>query len=183
MRSTGEVLGLEENFPLLFYKSQVGIGTAKAAGSELPHASAAWENKKVLISLSNKESQKDQVLMIGKTLKDLGFTLVGTQGTADFYNANGIKCEVVNKIGGGRPDVVDLIMNKEVCLVINTPKAKRNYAEDRKTIRKVCLKYKVSYITTLAGAVAAVKGIEAVKNGNGGEGGVKSLQEYHSLIK
>ena len=177
MRSTGEVLGLAETFPLAFYKSQ------EAAGSELPHAPAAWENKKVLISLSNKESQKDQVLMIGKTLKDLGFTLVGTQGTADFYNANGIKCEVVNKIGGGRPDVVDMIMNKEVCLVINTPKAKRNYAEDRKTIRKVCLKYKVSYITTLAGAVAAVKGIEAVKNGNGGEGGVRSLQEYHSLIK
>ncbi|MDY5124081.1 MAG: carbamoyl-phosphate synthase large subunit [Treponema sp.] len=177
MRSTGEVLGLAETFPLAFYKSQ------EAAGSELPHAPAAWENKKVLISLSNKESQKDQVLMIGKTLKDLGFTLVGTQGTADFYNSNGIKCDVVNKIGGGRPDVVDMIMNKEVCLVINTPKAKRNYAEDRKTIRKVCLKYKVSYITTLAGAVAAVKGIEAVKNGNGGEGGVKSLQEYHALIK
>ena len=177
MRSTGEVLGLAETFPLAFYKSQ------EAAGSELPHAPAAWENKKVLISLSNKESQKDQVLMIGKTLKNLGFTLVGTQGTADFYNANGIKCEVVNKIGGGRPDVVDLIMNKEVCLIINTPKAKRNYAEDRKTIRKVCLKYKVSYITTLAGAVTAVKGIEAVKNGNGGEGGVKSLQEYHALIK
>ena len=177
MRSTGEVLGLAETFPLAFYKSQ------EAAGSELPHAPAAWENKKVLISLSNKESQKDQVLMIGKTLKDLGFTLVGTQGTADFYNANGIKCDVVNKIGGGRPDVVDMIMNKEVCLVINTPKAKRNYAEDRKTIRKMCLKYKVSYITTLAGAVAAVKGIEAVKNGNGGEGGVKSLQEYHALIK
>ena len=177
MRSTGEVLGLAETFPLAFYKSQ------EAAGSELPHAPAAWENKKVLISLSNKESQKDQVLMIGKTLKDLGFTLVGTQGTADFYNSNGIKCEVVNKIGAGRPDVVDLIMNKEVCLVINTPKAKRNYAEDRKTIRKMCLKYKVSYITTLAGAVAAVQGIAAVKNGNGGEGGVKSLQEYHSLIK
>ena len=177
MRSTGEVLGLAETFPLAFYKSQ------EAAGSELPHAPAAWENKKVLISLSNKESQKDQVLMIGKTLKDLGFTLVGTQGTADFYNANGIKCDVVNKIGGGRPDVVDMIMNKEVCLVINTPKAKRNYAEDRKTIRKMCLKYKVSYITTLAGAVAAVKGIEAVKNGMGGEGGVRSLQEYHSLIK
>ena len=177
MRSTGEVLGLAANFPLAFYKAQ------EAAGSELPHAPAAWENKKVLISLSNKESQKKEVLTIGKTLKDLGFTLIGTQGTADFYNANGIKCEVVNKIGAGRPDVVDLIMNKEVCLVINTPKAKRNYAEDRKTIRKACLKYKVSYITTIAGALAAVKGIESVKNGNGGEGGVKSLQEYHSLIK
>ena len=94
MRSTGEVLGLAENFPLAFYKSQVGSGTAcgaktvrwtvfsespsscaaKAAGSELPHAPAAWENKKVLISLSNKEGQKDQVLEIGKTLKNLGFT-------------------------------------------------------------------------------------------------------------
>lgn len=177
MRSTGEVLGLAETFPLAFYKSQ------EAAGSELPHAPEAWENKKVLISLSNKESQKDEVLAIGKTLKDLGFTLIGTKGTADFYNSNGIKCEVVNKIGGGRPDVVDLIMNKEVCLVINTPKAKRNYAEDRKTIRKVCLKYKVSYITTLAGALAAVKGIAAVKNGTGGEGGVKSLQEYHKMVK
>ena len=177
MRSTGEVLGLAENFPLAFYKAQ------EAAGSELPHAPAAWENKKVLISLSYKEGQKDQVIEIGKTLKDLGFTLVATEGTADFYNENGIKCDVVNKIGAGRPDVIDMIMNKEVCLVINTPKAKRNYAEDRKTIRKACLKYKVSYITTLAGALAAVKGIEAVKNGNGGEGGVKSLQEYHSLIK
>ena len=177
MRSTGEVLGLAENFPLAFYKAQ------EAAGSELPHAPAAWENKKVLISLSNKEGQKEEVLTIGKTLKDLGFTLVGTQGTADFYNSNGIKCEVVNKIGAGRPDVVDMIMNKEVFLVINTPKAKRNYAEDRKTIRKMCLKYKVSYITTIAGALAAVKGIESVKNGNGGEGGVKSLQDYHSLIK
>ena len=177
MRSTGEVLGLAETFPLAFYKAE------EAAGSELPHAPAAWENKKVLISLSNKEGQKEEVLKIGKTLKDLGFTLIGTQGTADFYNSNNIKCEVVNKIGAGRPDVVDLIMNKEVCLVINTPKAQRNYAEDRKTIRKACLKYKVSYITTLAGALAAVQGIAAVKNGNGGEGGVKSLQEYHSLIK
>ncbi|MBQ8680079.1 MAG: carbamoyl-phosphate synthase large subunit [Treponema sp.] len=177
MRSTGEVLGLAENFPLAFYKAQ------EAAGSELPHAPAAWENKKVLISLSNKEGQKDQVLLIGKTLKNLGFTLLGTKGTADFYNANGIKCEFVNKIGGGRPDVIDVILNKEVCLVINTPKAKRNYAEDRKTIRKACLKYKVPYITTLAGAVAAVQGIEAVKGGHGGEGSVKSLQEYHALIK
>ena len=177
MRSTGEVLGMADNFPLAFDKAQ------EASDSDLPHAPAAWENKKVLISLSDKENQKDQVITIGKILSDLGFTLLGTKGTADFYNTHGIKCGEVNKIGGGRPDVIDLILNKEVCLVINTPKAKRNYAEDRKTIRKACLKYKVAYITTLAGAMAAVKGIEAVKHGNGGEGGVKSLQEYHSMIK
>ena len=159
------------------------VVAGEAAGSKLPHAPSAWENKKVLISLSDRESQKEQVILIGKTLKNLGFTILATQGTADFFNSNGIKCDVVNKIGGGRPDVVDLIMNKDVSLVINTPRAKRNYAEDRKTIRKVCLKYKVSYITTLAGALAAVQGIESVKNGLGGEGGVKSLQDYHSMIK
>ena len=177
MRSTGEVLGMAEDFALSFYKSQ------EAAGADLPHAPTAWENKKVLISLSDKENEKDTVLFIGKTLQQLGFTLLATDGTADFYNAHGIKCDVVNKIGAGRPDVLDSIMNKEVCLVINTPKAKRNYAEDRKTIRKACLKYKVAYITTLAGAKAAVQGIASVKNGHGGEGGVKSLQEYHGMIK
>ncbi len=177
MRSTGEVLGLAESFPVAFYKAE------EAAGSELPPAPEAWENKKVLLSFSDKEgAAKEQVLAIGKTLSKVGFTLVGTEGTADFYNANGIKCGVVNKIGAGRPDVVDLIMNKDVCLVINTPKAKRNYEEDRKTIRKACLKYKISYITTLAGALAAVQGIESVHSGKG-EGGVYSLQELHSLIK
>ena len=85
MRSTGEVLGIAEAFPMAFYKSQ------EAASSELPHAPAAWENKKILLSLSDKENQKEQVLMIGKTLKSLGFTLVATEGTADFYNSNGIK--------------------------------------------------------------------------------------------
>ena len=65
-------------------------------------------------------------------------------------------------------------MNKEVCLVINIPKAQRNYAEDRKTIRKLCLKYKVTYITTLAGALTAVKGIEFVEHFK------KELLEYLS---
>ena len=177
MRSTGEVLGLADNYPLAFYKSQ------EAAGCELPHAPEPWENKKVLISLSDTHSQEEQVLTIGKTLKNLGFTILATEGTAAFYESHGIKCEHVNKIGEGRPDVVDRILNNEICLAINTPRAKRNYAEDRKTIRKACLKYKVPYITTLAGALAAVKGIEAVKDGKGGEGGVKSLQEYHAQVK
>lgn len=74
----------------------------------------------MLISLSNKESTKEQVLLIGRTLSELGFTLIVTKGTADFYNTNGIVCQTINKIGAGRPDVADLIMNKEVKLVINT---------------------------------------------------------------
>lgn len=178
MRSTGEVLGLAESFPVAFYKAE------EAANSELPQAPMAWENKKVLLSFSDKEGAAgEQVLTVAKVLTNLGFTLVATEGTADFFNKNGIKCTFVHKIGAGRPDVVDMIMNREVVLVINTPKAKRNYAEDRKTIRKVCLKYKVSYITTLAGAIAAAKGIEAIFGNKGEEGGVKSLQEYHAMIK
>lgn len=178
MRSTGEVLGLAESFPVAFYKAE------EAANSELPQAPKAWENKKVLLSFSDKEGTAgEQVLTVAKVLTNLGFTLVATEGTADFFNKNGIKCAFVHKIGAGRPDVVDMIMNREVVLVINTPKAKRNYAEDRKTIRKVCLKYKVSYITTLAGAIAAAKGIEAIFGNKGEEGGVKSLQEYHAMIK
>ena len=177
MRSTGEVLGLAESFPIAFYKAQ------EAAGDRLPTAPETGETKKILISLIEKKTQKDQVLYIGKTLSDLGFTLVATEGTAEFFAGEGIKCEVVNKIGGGRPDIIDSIMNKEVCLVINTPKAKRSHTEDRITIRKACLKYKVPYITTLAGAYAAVQGIAAVKNGNGGTGEVKSLQEYHAMVK
>lgn len=178
MRSTGEVLGLAESFPVAFYKAE------EAANSELPQAPKAWENKKVLLSFSDKEGAAgEQVLTVAKVLTNLGFTLVATEGTADFFNKNGIKCAFVHKIGAGRPDVVDMIMNREVVLVINTPKAKRNYAEDRKTIRKVCLKYKVSYITTLAGAIAAAKGIEAIFGNKGEEGGVKSLQEYHAMIK
>lgn len=70
----------------------------------------------------------------------------------------------------------------QTCLRVDNALANRKTAESRLQA-KACLKYKVSYITTIAGAVAAVKGIEAVKNGNGGEGGVKSLQEYHALIK
>ncbi len=178
MRSTGEVLGLADSFPVAFYKAE------EAANSELPKAPMAWENKKVLLSFSDKESVAgEQVLSVGKILTNLGFTLIATDGTADFFNKNGIKCAVVHKIGAGRPDVVDMIMNREVALVINTPKAKRNYAEDRKTIRKVCLKYKVSYITTLAGAIAAAKGIQAIFENKGEEGGVKSLQEFHGMIK
>ncbi|MBQ0051047.1 MAG: carbamoyl-phosphate synthase large subunit [Treponema sp.] len=175
MRSTGEVLGMAESFPVAFYKAQ------EAAGDSLPMPPKAGETKKILISLIEKKTQKDQVLYIGKTLSELGFTLVATEGTAEFFASEGIKCEVVNKIGGGRPNVIDSIMNKEVCLVINTPKAKRSHTEDRITIRKACLKYKVPYITTLAGAYAAVQGIAGVKNGD--EGSVKSLQEYHAMVK
>ncbi|MBQ9631288.1 MAG: carbamoyl-phosphate synthase large subunit, partial [Treponema sp.] len=125
MRSTGEVLGLAKNFPLAFYKAE------EAAGTTLPYAPNAWENKKVYISLGTLETKLDdtkkqssQFLEIAKTLQALGFTLIATQAAADFFNSNKINCGVVNKIGAGRPNVIDLLLNGEVHLVINPPSHK-----------------------------------------------------------
>ncbi|MDY4133486.1 carbamoyl-phosphate synthase large subunit, partial [Treponema sp.] len=174
MRSTGEVLGLSDSFPLAYFKSQEG------AGAELPSAPKAGEKKKILVSLSDKVALKEQIIEVGKKLYSLGFELLATEGTAKYFTENGIPCEKVNKIAEGRPNVMDVILNKEVCLCINTPSVRRGVVADEEAIRKAALKYKVPYITTIAAARAAALGIEASKEG---KGGVKSLQEFHAAIK
>ena len=168
MRSTGEVLGLSNDPALAYYKSQ------EAAGSILPSEGS------VLISLSDKVNLADQAVEVGKEFQKLGFRIYATEGTAKFYEKAGVKCEVVNKIAEGRPNILDLILNKQVSLVINTPWAKRDAVADESAIRKAAIKYKVPYITTLAGAYNTVKGISAAKAGHGE---VKSLQEYHASIE
>ena len=168
MRSTGEVLGLSSDYALAYYKSQ------EAAGSILPSEGA------VLISLSDKVNLADQAMAVGQEFQKLGFKIYATEGTAKFYEKGGVKCEVVNKINEGRPDVLDVIVNKQVSLIINTPWAKRDAIKDESAIRKAAIKYKVPYITTLAGAYNTVKGISAAK---AGKGEVKSLQEYHASIE
>ena len=174
MRSTGEVLGLSRDFDLAFYKSQ------EAAGSELPGAPKTGETKKVLVSLSDKVNLKEQIIEVGKNLSSLGFEILATEGTAKYFNDNGIACTKISKIAEGRPNVLDAILNKEVCLCINTPSVRRGVIQDEEAIRKAALKYKVPYITTIAAARAAIAGMEAVKNG---KGSVKSLQEFHAAIK
>ena len=174
MRSTGEVLGLSDSFPLAYFKSQEG------AGAELPSAPKAGEKKKILVSLSDKVALKEQIIEVGKKLSSLGFELIATEGTAKYFAENGIPCEKVNKLAEGRPNVLDVILNKEVCLCINTPSVRRGVVADEEAIRKAALKYKVPYITTIAAARAAALGIEASKEG---KGGVKSLQEFHAAIK
>ncbi|SHG46279.1 carbamoyl-phosphate synthase large subunit [Fibrobacter sp. UWH9] len=168
MRSTGEVLGLSEDFALAYYKSQ------EAAGSILPSSGA------VLISLSDKTNLCDQAIEVGQRFQDLGFKIYATEGTAKFYEKAGVKCEVVNKIAEGRPNVLDVILNKQVNLIINTPWARRDAVADESAIRKAAIKYKTPYITTLAAALDTVKGIAAAKSG---KGAVKSLQEYHASIE
>ena len=166
MRSTGEVLGLARNPALAFCKSQ------EAAGAPLP------EHGAVLASLSVKNDEAAAVL---KDFVALGFKLYATPGTKRFLDPYGIESESINKIGKGRPDVIDLILNKQVDFIINTPSPRRDALADGSSIRKAALKYRVPYMTTLAAAEMSVKGIAAVRAE--GKGGVESIQEYHASIR
>ena len=166
MRSTGEVLGLADTFGLAYYKSQ------EAAGLPLP-----TKPGKVLVSLSEKP---DEAAAAVKRLVDLGFTVFATEGTAAWLREHGVPAYVVAKIGEGRPDCLDLIKNREVSLIINTPSGRRDSRADDSRIRRNAIKYKVPYLTTLAAVLAASEGIAAAFNG---QGEVRSLQSYHASIK
>ena len=165
MRSTGEVLGLADSFGLAYYKSQ------EAAGSPLP-----TEVGKILVSLSDKP---DEAVVAVKKFVELGFEVVGTEGTIEFLNQKGVSGKVIAKIGEGRPDVLDAIKNREVKLIINTPSGRRDARADDCRIRQAAIKYKVPYLTTIAAATAASEGIAAAMSG---KGEVRSLQSYHSSI-
>ena len=165
MRSTGEVLGLAETFGLAYYKSQ------EAAGSPLP-----TEPGKLLVSLSEKH---DDAVQAVKNFADLGFEIVGTEGTIAFLRERGVEGRVIAKIGEGRPDVLDAIKNREVKLIVNTPSGRRDARADDCRIRQAAIKYRVPYLTTIAAALAASEGIAAAR---AGKGEVKSLQEYHAQI-
>jgi carbamoyl-phosphate synthase large subunit len=164
MRSTGEVLGMADSFGLAFCKAQ------EAAKSTLPTEGT------VLLSVAEKD---DELAYIGREFQKLGFKLRATRGTCDFLNAKGVAAEVINKQHEGRPNITDAIANKEIQLVINTPASRQSQADDS-YIRKAAIRCKVPYITTLAAAIASVKGIAASR---GARSGVKSLQTYHQEIK
>ena len=164
MRSTGEVLGLAESFGLAFFKAQ------EATQQRLPTEGG------VLISLIDKE--KPAGLEVARRFKDLGFNIIATKGTHNFLSENGIESEPIDKMHEGRPNIVDAITNKEIQLVVNTPIGRKGQYDDS-YIRKAAIKHKVPYVTTMAAAIAAAKGIEAYKKGHGA---VKSLQSYHADI-
>ena len=167
MRSTGEVLGMASTFGLAYFKSQ------EAADGALP----TERGGKMLVSLSEKP---DQAAHVVREFKKLGFSIVGTSGTIEWLAEHGIHGEMVNKIGEGRPNVLDLILNNEVKLILNTPSGRRDARADDASIRKAAIKYRIPYLTTLAAAAAAANGIRAARDT---QGGVKSLQAYHADIK
>ena len=160
MRSTGEVLGLADSFALAFYKAQ------EAAGYRLP------ESGTVLLSVAEKN---DAVVEVGRRCAEMGFKIRATAGTHAFLARHGIPSEPIYKLTEGRPNIIDEIVNGEIQLVINTPIGKRSQIDDS-YIRKAAIKYKLPYITTLAAALATVKGIAASRAGHGD---VRSLQSYH----
>ncbi len=116
---------------------------------------------------------------VAKKLKELGFRIVATEGTARFLKENGIDVEVIPKISEGRPNVIDEIINRRIDLIINTPKGKRERSEGY-LIRRTAVDFGIPYITTIAGAIAAVRGIEAVKKA---KMTIKSIQEYHKEVE
>jgi carbamoyl-phosphate synthase large subunit len=165
MRSTGEVLGMADSFGLAYYKAQEG------ALQCLPTEGT------VLITTADMDKQA--VLQAARRFDELGFKIKATRGTHQFLVENGIASERIDKMHEGRPNIVDAIKNKEIHLVINTPAGKLSKYDDS-YIRKSSIKYKVPYLTTVAAAVAAAKGIQAFRKGRSK---VKSLQTYHADIK
>jgi len=164
MRSTGEVLGMADNAGLAFYKAQ------EAAGQALPMEGA------VLITVTDPD--KPGVIEVARRFVELGFAVKATKGTQRYLSEHGIQAQPIMKMHEGRPNITDAIKNREIQLVINTPGGKLS-ATDDSYIRKAAIKCKVPYITTIAAAIAAAKGIAACRQGRGE---VKSLQEYHADI-
>ncbi|MCR5721401.1 MAG: carbamoyl-phosphate synthase large subunit, partial [Lachnospiraceae bacterium] len=166
MRSTGEVLGISENFGEAFYKAQEATQTC------LPLEGTA------LVSVN--DNDKPELLDVIKPLAECGFKFVATGRTYELIKNAGYEVKKACKIYEGRPDVSDYIINREVQLVINTPIGKKS-AHDDSYIRKAAIRAKIPYITTMAAAKATAEGIKAVKSG--AHSAVKSLQELHASIK
>lgn len=164
MRSTGEVLGMADSFGLAFFKAQ------EAAKQALPTAGT------VLITVA--ASDRPGVVDVAKQFSQIGFKIRATEGTHQFLALHSIESEPILKLLDGRPNIVDAIKNGAIQLVVNTPSGKLSKNDDS-YIRKAAIQYKVPYITTLAAAIAAAKGIAARQKGGRQ---VKSIQEYHTDI-
>ena len=163
MKSTGEVMGVGKTFGEAFIKSQLG------AGVRLPRAGQ--------VVLSVKQSDKPRMVEVARALLAMGFTLAATKGTAAAIQAAGMPCKAVNKVAEGRPHIVDMIKNDEVVLVINTVEERRNAIADSRQIRTSALQARVTTYTTMAGAEAAVDGMQYLDHL-----GVISVQEMHAQL-
>jgi carbamoyl-phosphate synthase large subunit len=159
MKSTGEVMGAGFTFGEAYAKAQF------AAGIIIPKGGKAL--------LSVREQDKPAAVSLAKELKERGFTLVATRGTAATLQAAGVPCEAVNKVREGRPHVVDMIKNDELSLIVNTTEGKQAILESF-SIRREAVSHKVTYYTTIAAAKATVIALDHLD-----EAGVNKLQDLH----
>jgi len=165
MKSTGEVMGLDEDFGLAFVKSQI------AAGQLLPKSGT------VFVSVKNRD--KRAVVLVAERLEELGFALVATSGTAKALQRYGLHAKPVKKVHEGRPNVLDLLKSGQIQLVINTPSGRLPRA-DEVLIRSAASTLGIPCITTIAGAQASVNGIAALLKR---QLTVKPIQQYHELLR
>jgi len=159
MRSTGEVMGIDEDFGLAYAKAQL------AAGQMLPLSGG------VLFSV--KDPDKPLMAPIVRGFKELGFRVYGTRGTTLCLARHGVEVEEVYKVREGRPNIIDRIKNREIDLGRYTP-------ADSYSIRRAALEYNIPYTTTFAAAKATLHAIKTLKEGRLE---VKSLQEYHEMVR
>ncbi len=162
MKSTGEVMGIDHSFGIAFAKSQM------AAGFSLP--------LKGNVFISVHDVHKESTIPIARVLKDMGFRILATRGTADYLKTNGIQSQTISKVSEGRPNVVDFIKNGDIHLVINTGIGRRS-SLDAHHIRRGALMYNIPYTTTIAGAKAVSEAIGALQKE---EWQVCPLQDYYA---
>ena len=161
MKSTGEVMGFDDDFGMAYAKSQI------AASNSLPTKGLAF--------LSVKDTHKEEIIDLAKKLLKLNFNLCGTEGTANAIRNKGIKCKKINKVSGGNPHIVDVLNSKKIALVINTGGGKRKHrVSDARALRRATLINKVPYCTNMSTAYACLEAIQSLKNK---KLKVKSLQE------
>jgi len=163
MKSTGESMGIDDNFGVSYYKAQL------SAGMKLP------KEGKVFISV--KDADKDSIQDIVEDAANMGFQLTATRGTAEAVKEH-VSIETIRKVSQGSPNIRDAMLDGEIDLIINTPSGRQS-ADDGYHIRRLAVELGIPYVTTLAGARAVLKAIEKVKDGSID---VKSLNEYHELI-
>jgi carbamoyl-phosphate synthase large subunit len=161
MKSTGEVMGIDQNFPMAFLKSQM------AAGNILPLKGSVF--------ISVRDEDKENILFICQLLHKLKFKIFTTRGTGDFLNKFCINSVIINKVNEGEPHIVDLIENNKIHLIINTTSGVKSIA-DSLSIRRTALSKKVPYFTTISAAKIAITGLNIA---NELEINVQSLQELY----
>jgi carbamoyl-phosphate synthase large subunit len=162
MKSTGEVMGISEDFGIAFAKAQ------SAAGFTIPTSGTVF--------ISVNDYDKGGVLPLARDLEELGFHILATRGTADFLRAHGVTIETVYKVNEGRPNVVDMVKSGQIDIIFNTPLGRESYYDDG-AIRKCATLHGVLIVTTLTATAATVRAIRALRER---ALDIVSLQEIHA---